>query len=317
MHANAPLTPTGRLILCERIDRGRPIAHVAREMGISRATASKWWHRYCETGENGLLDRRSIPHSSPSRLSERTERRIIGLRVNRRWGPAQIGGHLGLNPSTVWRVLHRYGISRLKNLDPSSGRTIRRYEKKTPGELVHVDVKKFAKIPNGGGWRSRGRGHAGPRQNLGYSYLHSMVDDHTRLAYSEFCPDETAPTSLRFTQRAVQWFADRSVTVTAIMTDNGSAYRSRLYSHTLEGVGIGHLLTRPYRPQTNGKVEREDVPSAVEVAAGGPQTPSEPTTSPAGLWIVDSCRHHASCSRFGVPIREKGRKSPHLRRSPR
>lgn len=118
MHANAPLTPAGRLILCQRIDRGRPIAHVAREMGISRQTATKWWNRYCRDGEEGLYDRRSAPNSTPNRLAERTERRIIGLRVNKRWGPARIAGHLQLVVSTVWRVLKRYRISRLRDLDP-------------------------------------------------------------------------------------------------------------------------------------------------------------------------------------------------------
>jgi transposase len=125
VHANAPLTPTGRRIMCERIAMGRPIAHVAEAMGVSRQTASKWWNRYLVAGEAALVDRRSRPHVSPRRLDRRTERRFIGLRVNRRWGPARIAGHLGLVTSTVWRVLARFGISRLRNLDPSSGRTIR------------------------------------------------------------------------------------------------------------------------------------------------------------------------------------------------
>lgn len=132
MHANAPLTPTGRRILCERIEKGRPVAHVAREMGISRPTAYKWWRRYCEGGIDALVDRRSAPHSTPNRLSQRRERRIIGLRVNRRWGPARIAGHLGLCRSTVWRVLCSYGISRLRDLDPPSGRRIRRTRRRSP-----------------------------------------------------------------------------------------------------------------------------------------------------------------------------------------
>lgn len=126
MHANAPLTPTGRKILCERISAGRPIAHVAGEMGVSRQTASKWWNRYLAEGESGLVDRRSAPRFTPYRLAERTERRIIGLRVNRRWGRARIAGRLRLVVSTVWRVLKRYGLSRLRDLDPPTGRIIRR-----------------------------------------------------------------------------------------------------------------------------------------------------------------------------------------------
>ena len=206
MHANAPLTPTGRRILCERIEKGRPIAHVAAEMGLSRQTASKWWNRYLDEGEAGLVDRRSVPHRSPKRLSQRTERRIIGLRINRRWGPARIAGHLRLVCSTVWRVLKRWGLSRLRYLDPSSGRVIRRYEKAVPGELIHVDVKKFGKIPTGGGWRTRGKKGAGPRQKVGYTYLHSAVDDNSRLAYSEFLADETANTAIGFMHRATQWY---------------------------------------------------------------------------------------------------------------
>ena len=183
MHANAPLTPTGRRILCERISAGRPIAHVAREIGVSRQTASKWWNRYLTDGESGLIDRRSAPYSTPNRLPERTERRIIGLRVNRRWGPARIAGHLRLVVSTVWRVLRRFGMSRLRDLDPPTGRTIRRYEKAVPGELVHVDIKKFGRIPTGGGWRAHGRGNVSRPKRVGYTYLHSAVDDHSRLVF--------------------------------------------------------------------------------------------------------------------------------------
>ena len=256
MHANAPLTPTGRRILCERIERGRPIAHVAVEMGISRQTASKWWNRYLVAGEAGLCDRRSIPCSTPRRLPARTERRIIGLRVNRRWGPARIAGHLRLVASTVWRVLKRFGLSRLRDLDPPSGRVIRRYEKAVPGELVHVDIKKFGKIPPGGGWRAFGKGNVKRTRRVGYTFLHSAVDDHSRLAYSEFCPDEKATTALLFFKRARQWFADRGIMTHPVMTDNGSPYVSRLWADTLESVDIGHVRIPPRQPQINGKVER-------------------------------------------------------------
>ncbi len=266
MHANAPLTPTGRRILCERIAEGRPIAHIAVEMGISRQTASKWWGRYLECGEAGLVDRRSVPHTCPNRLPQRTERRIIGLRVNRCWGPARIAGHLRLVVSTVWRVLKRYGLSRLRDLDPPSGRVIRRYEKNVPGELVHIDIKKFGKIPHGGGWRTHGRGNVARPARVGYTYLHSAVDDHTRVAYSEFCPDERGVTCISFMHRARQWFADRGITIAAVMTDNGAGYTSKIFSDTLESVDIDHVLTMPYRPQTNGKVERYQRTLATEWA---------------------------------------------------
>ena len=144
MHANAPLTVTGHLILCERIAAGRPIAHIAPEMGISRQTASKLWGRYVELGEAGLVDRRSVPHLCPTRVDQRTERRIIGLRVNRRWGPARIAGHLRLVVSTVWRVLRRWGISRLGDLGPPAGLVIRSPEKQVTAQLGPVGVAKFA-----------------------------------------------------------------------------------------------------------------------------------------------------------------------------
>lgn len=302
MHANAPLTPTGRKILCERIARGRPVAHVAREMGITRPTAYKWWSRYLEGGEEALVDRRSVPHSSPNRLAERTERRIIGLRVNRRWGPARIAGHLRLNRSSVWRVLCRYGISRLRDLDPPSGRRIRRYERKVPGELVHMDVKKFGRIPPGGGWKSLGKEKAGQRHRLGYSYLHSVVDDHSRLAYSEFCPDETAVTSLVFTQRAVQWFADRGVTIASIMTDNGANYRSHLFADTLEAIGIDHLRTRPYSPQTNGKVERYQRTLATEWAYATSWTSDDQRAQALTDWLHTYNHHRYHTALDGPPI---------------
>lgn len=302
MHANAPFTPTGRRILCERIEKGRPIAHVAVEMGVSRQSASKWWNRYLDEGEAGLVDRRSVPHRSPKRLSQRTERRIIGLRVNRRWGPARIAGHLHLVASTVWRVLKRWGLSRLRHLDPSSGRVIRRYEKAVPGELVHVDVKKFGKIPSGGGWRIRGRQGAGPRQKVGYTYLHSAVDDHSRLAYSEFLEDETANTAIGFMHRAVRWFNRHRVLIQEIMTDNGSPYVSHLWADTLESVDIDHIRTRPYRPQTNGKVERYQRTLATEFAYANEWSSDQARTDALNAWLHEYNHHRYHTAIDGPPI---------------
>lgn len=292
MHANAPLTPSGRLILCERIASGRPISHVAREMGISRQRASVWWHRYLEAGEDGLVDRRSTPHTpAVNGLPQRTVRRIISLRVNRRWGPARIAGHLRLVASTVWRILDRYGLSRLRHLDPSSGRVIRRYEKKIPGELIHVDVKKFGRIPDGGGWRIHGRGTRPKQPRIGHTYLHEAVDDHTRLAYAEFCDDETAVTALGFMKRATQWFADRGIATQAIMTDNGSAYISQIWADTLESVDIDHIRTRPRRPQTNGKVERFGRTLATEWAYANAWMSDQARADDLTRWL-HSYNHH-------------------------
>jgi len=300
VHANAPLTPAGRRILCERIETGRPVAHVAAEMGISRTTAYRWWNRWILEGEAGLVDRRSRPHHSPHRLPVRTERRIIGLRVNRRLGPAQIGGRLGLNPSTVWRVLVRFGISRLRDLDPPTGRVIRRYEKDRPGELLHVDVKKLGRIPDGGGWRVWGRAGVSRPKNrrVGYAFVHAAVDDHSRVAYAEVLTDEKATTAVGFMHRAVRWFTQQGVTVEAVMTDNGPAYVSYLWAATLASVGINHIRTRPYRPQTNGKVERFNRTLATEWAYAHTWHSDQQRTDALTDWI-HQYNHHRTHTAIG------------------
>lgn len=263
MHANSRLTPIGRLTLVMRIEGGRPVAHVADEMGISRPTAYKWWRRWREEGEFGLVDRSSRAHRCPHQTSAEIEAQITELRQTLKLGPARIGYRLGVAPSTVHRVLCRRGLNRLKWMDRPTGRVIRRYERERPGELIHVDVKKLGRIPEGGGWKVLGRvdgkrnserlSHGGPRRT-GYGFIHSAVDDHSRLAYSEILTDEKKETAASFWSRAKAWFEERGVEVTEVMTDNGSCYRSRLFAANLGGVI--HRKTRPYRPQTNGKVER-------------------------------------------------------------
>ena len=244
-----------------RIEGGRPVAHVAHEMGISRPTAYKWWRRWCEEGELGLVDRtsraRHCPHQTPAVI----EAQIAELRTTLKLGPARIGYRLGVAPSTVHRVLTRLGINRLKWMDRPTGRVIRRYERDSPGDLVHVDVKKLGRIPDGGGWRTVGRAEGkrnngsgrGPRR-AGYGFIHSAVDDHSRLAYSEILGDEKKETASAFWLRAQRWFAGHGVEVREVLTDNGSCYRSFDFRDALGEVR--HRWTRPYRPQTNGKVER-------------------------------------------------------------
>ena len=277
-HANATLTPAGRLRLAKLVvDEQWSYAHAAERFSVSITTARRWALRYREHGPAGMTDRSSRPHHCPHQLPRRTERRIINLRVTRRWGPARIAYHLGLNPSTVHHVLRRYGCPRLKWTDPATGTRIKassrdkqRYEHQAPGDLVHVDIKKLGKIPDGGGWRITGRGSAqdrragvardraarqGASSSRGYVYLHHAVDDHSRLAYSEILSDERKETAAAFWKRAQQFFARHGITVKAVLTDNGACYRSRLGAKTL-GTRIKHRRTRPYRPQTNGKVER-------------------------------------------------------------
>src|SRR4051794_6184240 len=197
MHGNARLTPLGRLTLVMRIEGGRPVAHVAAEMGISRPTAYKWWHRWIEGGVDNLVDRSSRPWSCPHQTRPSIAAQIEELRCTLKLGPARIAARLGMPASTVHRVLVRLGLNRLKWIDRPTGEVIRRYERAVPGELVHVDIKKLGRIPDGGGWKVLGRG-AGIRNNnghglsrVGYSFIHSAVDDHTRLAYSEVLDDET------------------------------------------------------------------------------------------------------------------------------
>jgi transposase InsO family protein len=274
-HGNAPLTELGRLRLarCVVVD-GWPLARAAERFQVSIGTARRWASRYRVQGVAGMVDRSSRPHYSPRRTPTRIERRIIKVRVVRRWGPARIGYLLGLNPSTVHRVLVRYRIARLAHIDRATGQVVRRpvlrYERAVPGELVHVDIKKLGNIPDGGGHRMAGR-QAGQRHrtatprkmldgnghsHVGYSYLHNAVDDHSRLAYSEILADERKETAVAFWHRAQLFFTSVGVTVQRVLTDNGSCYKSRLWHDTLTAAGITHKRTQPYRPQTNGKVER-------------------------------------------------------------
>jgi transposase InsO family protein len=270
-HRNAPLSPTGRLRLARCVvDDGWSLRRAAERFQVSVTTAQRWSGRYRDLGEVGMVDRSSRPLSSPRRTPTRIERRVIKVRVVRRWGPARIAYLLGLVPSTVHRILVRYRISLLRHLDRATGRVIRRYEHSAPGDLVHVDVKKLGNIPDGGGHRAVGR-QAGQRHrtrtpgkrlddngnsHVGYSYLHNAVDDHSRLAYSEILTDERKETAVGFWHRAQKFFTSNGITVKRVLTDNGSCYKSRLWRDTLAAVKISAKRTRPYRPQTNGKVER-------------------------------------------------------------
>jgi transposase InsO family protein len=259
MHANARLTVHGRRLLIERIQTGRPVAHVAAEMGISAATAWKWWRRFRAEGDAGLWDRSSRPHRCPNQTPRQIEVRIERLRRSRKFGPARIGGILEMHPSTVHRVLVRRGLNRLRWMDRPTGRTIRRIHTDRPGELVHIDVKKLGRIPPRGGHRMLGReARTGSvaKRGLGYAFIHTAIDAYSRVAYSEILGAENQHTCTEFLARSQQWFADHGVTIERVLTDNGSGYRSTAWAQLCAELGIRHSRTKPYHPATNGKVER-------------------------------------------------------------
>jgi transposase InsO family protein len=273
-HSNAALTPRARLRLARLIvDHGWSIPRAAERYDVSWRTAKKWADRYRAEGPAGMVDRSSRPHRQPNRTAVPVVRKIVRLRWKQRLGPVEIGDRLGLPSSTVHAVLVRCRVNRLSHLDRATGEPIRRYEHERPGDLIHLDVKKLGKVPDGGGWRYVGRQQGernrsatavrtgGPRNRhrnplIGTCYLHTVLDDHSRVAYVEAHDDETAATAAAVLRRAVAWFAERGVTVRRVLTDNGSAYKSRLWRETCAELGITPKKTRPYRPQTNGKIER-------------------------------------------------------------
>ncbi|MBC6448508.1 IS481 family transposase [Actinokineospora xionganensis] len=273
-HPNATLTPRTRLRLARLIieENWRP-ADAAKMFMVAEKTARKWAKRYRDEGVAGMVDRSSRPHHSPAKTPEPVVRRIVGLRWRLRLGPVQIAGRLAIPASTVHAVLVRCRINRLSRIDRVTGEPLRRYEHDHPGSLIHVDITKFGNIPDGGGWRYVGKqqgrrnrwataartstprsGWGGPL--LGSAYLHTVVDDHSRAAYVEIHTDEKAATAIGVLERAVAWFAQRGVTVERVLSDNGACYRSHAWTQACATLAITPKRTRPYRPQTNGKVER-------------------------------------------------------------
>jgi transposase InsO family protein len=269
-HGNARLNVRGRQLLVERVcEQGWAIAHAAKAQGISRQCASRWVNRFRAEGKIGLYDRSSRPHSCPHRTPAEVEDRIVRLRREQRRGQDWIGPELGVAARTVARVLRRHRVPYLRECDPMTGEVIRasrtstvRYERDRPGELVHVDVKKIGKIPDGGGWRAHGRQMgstaAQKKAKIGYDYVHSMVDDHTRLAYSESLPDEKGETCAGFLLRAADYFAAHGIDrIERVMTDNHWSYtRSTDVADAIQTLRAKHKLIKPHCPWQNGKVER-------------------------------------------------------------
>lgn len=269
-HANARLTFHGRCELVRRVRfHGRPVAHVAREMGVSRACAHRWIARFDEEGWQGLHDRSSRPRSCPTRTTPAAEQAVLEARVTTRRGPAEISRRTGVPERTVTRVLRRHGVPRLAQLDPVTGAVIRasketavRYERDHPGDLIHLDVKKIGRIPDGGGWKAHGRSMgktaAQKRARIGFDYIHSAIDDHSRLAYSEIHPDEKGETCAAFLARAAAWFRTAGIpAIREVMTDNHWSYTlSGDVAEVLEALDAKHITIKPHCPWQNGKVER-------------------------------------------------------------
>jgi transposase InsO family protein len=305
-HRNARLTPRGRRLIVQRVrGEGWPVAHVAKAMGISRQCAHRWLARWDAEGDAGLEDRSSRPRTSPNQTPSEVEERVIDARRRLRQGPDMLGPKLGVPARTVSRILRRHGIPRLAECDPLTGEVIRsskttavRYERPVPGDLVHVDVKKLGRIPDGGGWRVWGRDGARRGQRVGYDYVHSAVDDHSRLAYSEILPDETGETCAGFMLRAADWFADHGIDqIRQVMTDNALAYtNSRSFRRVIDLIGADHITIRPHCPWQNGKVERFNRTLQTEWAYRHVFTSNDQRSHALPAWLDDYNyqRNHSS-----------------------
>jgi transposase InsO family protein len=254
--------------MVERVAAGWPAAHVAEQLGVSRATVHKWLRRHAQGGDAALVDRSSRPIRMPARTPTRVEKRVLAARRRRQRGAVVLAADLGLNPSTVGRILARHHVPDLAAVDPITGdpvrcsrRTANRYEHPTPGAMIHVDVKKLGRIPPGGGWRLRGReatvAHKHKRIKTGYDYVHTAIDDHTRLAYSEIHADEKDATCAGFLHRALAWFAEHGMQVRRVLTDNALVYRHGTdWGWVCTAWQLKRRFTKPGCPWTNGKAER-------------------------------------------------------------
>jgi transposase InsO family protein len=264
-HGSARTTLHGRRLIVERHQAGWPQSHIAKAMGVSRKCVKTWLDRFAEEGEAGLVDRSSRPHTTPTRSSPEVEAQVVQARLTQHLGQDRLGPELGVPARTVSRILRRLQLPYLAHCDPLTGVVIRaskasavRYERERPGELVHMDVKKIGRIPDGGGWRAHGRGNATRHHDLrvGFDYVHALVDDHSRLAYCEILSDEKGPTCAAFLDRAIGYFAAHGIPrIERLITDNAWAYRYSLRA-TCAAHGITQKFIKPHCPWQNGKVER-------------------------------------------------------------
>ena len=313
VHANAVLTPRGRLLLARRVvEEGWPIARAAEHFHVSWPTAKRWASRYAAMGQDGMGDRSSRPHRSPNCTGQVVVRKIVHLRWKHRLSPLAIASRLSMPASTVHAVLVRCRLNRLSHIDIRTGDPIRRYEHGHPGALIHVDVKKLGNIPDGGGWRFVGRAQGSKNRrtsegltrsrsydpNLGHAFIHTVIDDHSRVAYAEIHDNEKTDTAVEVLGRAVSWFGTRGVSVERVLSDNGACYRSHTWRNTCAELQIQPKRTRPYRPQTNGKIERFHRTMANEWAFARHYTNERTRRSALPAWL-HTYNHHRQHSAIG------------------
>jgi transposase InsO family protein len=298
-HANTRLTLHGRSLLIERvIGDGRPVSHVAKELVISRQCAHRWINRHRAEGAAGLHNRSSRPRTSPRRTSSRREAAVVVARMLHRDGPLRIAAITGVPARTTSRILTRYGFPPLSWLDPITGETIRssrasanRYERDLPGELVHIDVKKLGRIPDGGGWRALGReatvAHNHKKVRIGLDYIHAVIDDHSRLAYAEIHDDEKGAAAAGVLERAAAFFAENGIAkIERVISDNAFAYRkSTKFKEAVERIGAEQRFIKPHCPWTNGKVERLNRTLATEWAYKRKYTSNQHRADALAPWL--------------------------------
>ncbi len=252
IHKNAKLTPQSRAALVRRVlDQGQPPAAVAIAVGVCACTVRKWVARYQAEGADGLRDRSSRPHRQPRALPPLVAAQVVALR-RRRWSGAHIGATAHVSPATVSRILRREGLQRLAALDPPP--PVRRYEHPHPGDLLHLDIKKLGRFRRAGHRVTHDRRRTSP--GAGWEYVHVCVDDHSRVAFSQIYPDETAASATAFLTAALAYYQHLGIQVRRVLTDNGGCYRSRAFNAHCVQAGLRHRYTRPFTPRTNGKAER-------------------------------------------------------------
>ena len=305
-HANARLTFHARCTLVDRILSGRPVSHVAKEMGVSRQCAHRWLARFSREGVAGLRDRSSRPHRMPRRTPAEVEAGVIAARVELRVGRDRIAEVTGVPARTVSAILARHQLPPIAALDPVTGQVIRatqatnrRYERAQPGDLVHIDVKKLGRIPQGGGWRVHGLGssrrHQRKHQHLGFDYVHAVIDDHSRLAYAEIHRDEKGATAAGVLLRAAEFFARHGIQIQEVISDNAFAYRkSAEFKNAVAAIGAKQLFIKPHCPWQNDKVERLNRTLAIEWAYRQAYTSNEERTAAFTPWLhyYNNERHH-------------------------